>query len=594
MDEPSDETPEVSPDALARHDFATSRKGFDQLEVRNYLGRIGRQVRRYEQTISDLEGRLREAETALAEAEKIDEERLTAVLGEEAAHILASAREAATAIREKTETKVERMLRDAQDEADRIAQAAEHQRAATLDEAEESAQGLVAGAERDAESVRDRAGEQAEDALESAREQRKAILEDLARRRRTGRHQLEQLKVGRDRLLEAYDVVRGTLEAASTELDVSLDEARQAALAVPPPSDIEESVVAGAAVDEDDDEQQDEHGDGNEQTSHLAAVPEPDEQLADVVAIPTPADARELRDEKNRRVFRRENRAEADLPKGDVREFAVLPTDEVESVHLVARTESGSNGDNGTSGESEVDDLFARLREGETPAPSGETPAPAVKQQSPSRRVVALFEAQAAAIDGNAGAASRTLKRVLADELNSVLDALRTAAADSSAAEIQGQVSYGSAVEESLDAAAVAGSTALVPGGASAAELDDVIGAVDDELGTTLRARVSTYLDEDRDSAPDRVRAIYREWRRERVETVAADALAGAFSRGMLAASGDSLLRWVCPPVGTPCSVDCEDNSLADPVKPGQEFPTGHVTSPLRSGCRCLVVPIDL
>ena len=55
-------------------------------------------------------------------------------------------------------------------------------------------------------------------------------LKDLARRRKSGRQQLEQLRAARERLLEAHEAVRRTLEDATNELLVSLPEARVAAV----------------------------------------------------------------------------------------------------------------------------------------------------------------------------------------------------------------------------------------------------------------------------------------------------------------------------------------------------------------------------
>src|SRR5690606_754350 len=70
---------------------------------------------------------------------------------------------------------------------------------------------------------------------------RERILTDLARRRKSARAQLEQLRAARERLVEAYAVVRRTLDEATTELTVALPEARLAAEA------------AGRRADEDDD-----------------------------------------------------------------------------------------------------------------------------------------------------------------------------------------------------------------------------------------------------------------------------------------------------------------------------------------------------
>ena len=58
---------------------------------------------------------------------------------------------------------------------------------------------------------------------------RRRILEDLVRRRKVLRRQIEQLRVGRERLLEAYEVVGQTVQEATEELGVAVSSAQTAA-----------------------------------------------------------------------------------------------------------------------------------------------------------------------------------------------------------------------------------------------------------------------------------------------------------------------------------------------------------------------------
>src|SRR3954447_2083332 len=62
-----------------------------------------------------------------------------------------------------------------------------------------------------------------------AQKVRQRMLDDLSRRRKLLRQQIEQLQAGRDRLLAAYDVVRETLDVATEELHIALPEAKLAA-----------------------------------------------------------------------------------------------------------------------------------------------------------------------------------------------------------------------------------------------------------------------------------------------------------------------------------------------------------------------------
>ena len=55
---------------------------------------------------------------------------------------------------------------------------------------------------------------------------RERVLRDLAVRRKKARQQVEKLNAGRERLLQAYDVVRRTIDEATDELSTSLSDAR--------------------------------------------------------------------------------------------------------------------------------------------------------------------------------------------------------------------------------------------------------------------------------------------------------------------------------------------------------------------------------
>lgn len=58
---------------------------------------------------------------------------------------------------------------------------------------------------------------------------RRRLLEDLIRRRKVLRRQIEQLRAGRERLLEAYEVVGQTVEEATAELGLAAPAAQAAA-----------------------------------------------------------------------------------------------------------------------------------------------------------------------------------------------------------------------------------------------------------------------------------------------------------------------------------------------------------------------------
>jgi hypothetical protein len=120
------------------------------------------------------------------------------------------------------------------------------------------------------------------------------------------------------------------------------------------------------------------------------------------------------------------------------------------------------------------------------------------------------------------------------------------------------------------------------------ARIEAVAEALGSAIVTPLRQRLPSGQTPD---ASDMVGAAYREWRGERIEGLAGDHALYAFSIGVLAGAGpDVPVRWTPGADGALCA-DCEDNSLAEDVVSGGNFPTGHAAPPAHPGCRCVVAP---
>jgi hypothetical protein len=109
-----------------------------------------------------------------------------------------------------------------------------------------------------------------------------------------------------------------------------------------------------------------------------------------------------------------------------------------------------------------------------------------------------------------------------------------------------------------------------------------------------LRDRVERSMeaaDGDQDELSERLRALYREWKGQRIGEAVRHATAAAFARGLYDAAPEGCsLRWVVDTGGDPCP-DADDNALAGVVIKGAAFPTGDAVPPAHPGCRCLVLP---
>ena len=229
----------ITADDVARKQFATAFRGFDQYEVRAFLASIAAELASLHEREKSLRERLSAAEVKPPAAE-IAEDELEAALGAEMTRVLHAAREAAAEIRANAEDSVARLLREANDEATRLRTDAESVLARRTEEADAAAARIIAAAEEQAAATRSEAEATATSTVEEAQTRgremvaeaqtvRERILRDLSRRRKVAATQLEQLLAARERLMSAYEMVRTNLDDVTRELEVVESEARLAA-----------------------------------------------------------------------------------------------------------------------------------------------------------------------------------------------------------------------------------------------------------------------------------------------------------------------------------------------------------------------------
>ena len=143
--------------------------------------------------------------------------------------LLAKARADAEQLESETQARVARMLRETEEAIAAQQLAADAEIARTLAAAEVEAERLRLDAEHRARHAEEAGRDRGRDLVDEAMAAREQVLRDLAAQRRRAHVQLAQLRLGRERLLEAYAVVRETAEQATTDLDGALERARVAA-----------------------------------------------------------------------------------------------------------------------------------------------------------------------------------------------------------------------------------------------------------------------------------------------------------------------------------------------------------------------------
>jgi DivIVA domain-containing protein len=613
----------ITPETVVNRSFTSAFRGYHPAEVKQFLKRVSDEMT----AAADREVELRRAlQEALARAAhpELDEATVTAILGEHAAKLLASARDTAATIVDEARRQAEVTLRDAEMRTAHMRGEAEGLMARRVAEADASAASILQAAEAEAGARIERATEQGKEMVGEARAVRERMLNDLSKRRRAAQVQVEQLRAVRERLMAAYEVVRRTVEEATVELDAAEPEALAAAEAVArraeselpeppapapprvvvPPERARAPVPSGAAFRRVETQAPPRAEPPRLRPQTVAAAVAVRVPLPEVREEPAPAPDRDPDPEPVPEV------AIAAAP-APLIEPLVLPAPSVSELatgEVPVVTADAAPGD--------VESLFARLRADsvdpgplEAEAESEAGPSSAVPSEPPPVDPVVgetALEGRDDLLDNLEAGLTRALKRVLGDEQNEVLDGLRrlgSAAGTMVLPEPDVQAAgYRDAALPWLQQAARAGIGFVTdPGTASDAgdayaDLESHAAALARDLVEPLRERLSRALAgaadaDDPSVVAESLRATYRQWKVAQVEECARHHVVAAFSAGAFAATPDvATLQWLVDDDGH-CP-DCDDNALAGPTAKGEPFPTGQLHPPAHPGCRCLLVPI--
>ena len=214
-----------SPAAVSSAHFGTSRRGFDPSEVRDFLRMVAAELARSQERERFLEREIIAARVPRAiDITALDEETITSLLGEETARVLTTARESAAQIRAKAEESSTRLVREAQEEAARVRELAELEASRVRDQAA-----------RDSETELVSARQHGREMVEESREYREKVVADVARRRDAAKQHLQQLAMGRDRIIGAFDRARLAANDVIAEMNGLHIETDEATITPPAP-----------------------------------------------------------------------------------------------------------------------------------------------------------------------------------------------------------------------------------------------------------------------------------------------------------------------------------------------------------------------
>ena len=628
-----------SPAAVGSAAFPTSRRGFDQAEVRDFLKMVAAEMARLQERERFLESEMRAMQTrGLSAPGRLDEETVTTLLGEEAARVLTAARDASTQIRDRAEESATRLVKDAAEDAVRIRESAVLEAARIRDDS---------GA--DAEAEIEMAKQQGRDMVNEAREYREKVLSELSRRRDAARSQIEQLLHGRDRLMNAFERARiasedviGGLNDAHDEpefiVDLSPTTGPVPIINSEHPSvkvfDREEIVaeeestetVSNVVIFDHESEAEVEV----EVIADEVSVEVIDEvQIVDVLhPVHTPAEVEPSVEDVVSVETSETSQTNVVSLFGRGRRSVDMPEIAIEEVEVAQPAEAAAVVPSVKKDVVAVDDIFAKLRAGSTAdvaakattssdvakaeKPAAKASVPKAEKKAKAKPVapvvdLARFEERNEELSPVVVAMARKLKRVLADEQNTVLGHVRAkrSSLDIDAVlgtEAEQSARYASAVAEDSMAAASAGAKSVKAAGGSSRRVTQkaiaahAVSAITAGLVAGFREDARIAIGEaegDREVLLGLIRDVYRSWKTERIDSHVDDIACSSYSHGAyLALEPGSKITWMAEP-DTNCCSECEDNSLGGSVVRGDDFPTGHSHPPAHAGCRCLVAPVQ-
>ena len=584
--------PHLNPDDVARHTFASARRGFDPAEVRDFLESLAAGMQAKAEREKELISALADAEERAANP-IIDDAMLTNAVGKETARVLQSAHDASAEMVANVEAETTRKLDDARTESERLlAEATQvneraHERADALlaertSEAEAVASSLQERTEQqvaaalekvrtDAEELTERARAEGRVMVEEAQQLRGRVLADLSRRRKVLHSQIEQLRAGRERLAETITDVRRSVDTIAEDLFNAENEARLAA------------EVAGreAATRPDEDGTLEELA-----ASLLAEESEVAESDSDVAgsgvdpAVP---------------VIESDSEVDPGVDQPDSGVPAAPPVEKVDALFAKLRAAQGDEAP------------IELVVDGPTADPAAETGGEVadgddvVEPEGPPEARHPLAVQRDELIAPIVAGLARRLKRSLQDNQNELLDKLRGKGISWSVGLLPNETEHTDSLATCtlpfLEEAADAG-IALV-GNSKKRPSTDALLAVSHELAEAIVVPLRRRLTEiesiegaQESVVSEYIGSAFREWKGERIERLAGDHVVASFSLGTMVAVGKGVIEWVpvAAPGVSPCP-DCEDNGLNGAQSPGEEFPTGHAHPPAHPGCRCLLAP---
>lgn len=612
----------LSPDEIAHRTFQQRLRGYDPREVDAFLEEVAASTRQ-------LTARYDAVHTRLLELGNRD---LTAefdLISQDVGRILQDAREAAEGMRKRAAADAEilqeeaqnaavklrsdawmageKLLHDSTKEAETIVAKAERESLAIIGEAEREAHRRQSTVRRESEEIIRMARIEAERVTMDARARSDELILEAGRKVEAAEGRAAATEKRRAEMLAELENARQTIGKIENEI-----EQRREALAGPRPEEVESSTVrllTTAGREPADSAEGGEWAEGQE----VVKIVRPPKRLVDPPSEPVDADAMAAEVARLRSPADSIEPPIVAAPSPEPAEGAPPaeePPETEEPAPLEVRAGSAVS-----PPPTEIDDLFARLRNAEQEVPSpAPTAVPPVDQEpsevvsiEPAPPISALvepgspFDLRDRLLLPVTNRVLRSVKRELTEAQNIALEELRVEAGgwEPNAALLADRLvePVGEALRDGYragwSAAAETTKTELAGEGDQQADPGEWAG----RLAEALTGAVSEALNDSlRDGHGPRQLAaglsrVYRSWRTDEAERRVRDIAAGAYHRGLLdgfRAAGLSAARWKT--AGRGCAT-CREAAEAGPVALGSVFEDAVTEPPAHHDCGCTLIP---
>lgn len=613
----------ITPEEITQRSFSTKVRGVSETEVRSFLRRVSDEVTRLTDREKDLVAKIKNLEESLKIKPEATKQELLERLGEQTSRILVGAEEAAEQMLQDAKERSTDMLEKAEKNYEAMHIKTSDERAKIEKEIEAYFASAKERADKNAEMVVEQARIKGREIFEEATVTREKILKDLLRRRELLSEQIDELRKGREELLDSYKVVKGSFQKATDALVGVENKAASELMASP--IDVDELLAAHVELPDvlnskiNIKQFEDEIDLVKEEAKEESAVEVSTELQSAVNIISKEAiensdvaetsgkeiyDQEEAESKKSKSiknyvkdalgVTNAQNGDTDTITRTDAPEVDIEAKSEITVVEETVKV---------IEDKKDVSALFANLKSTAkevkpTPKDSAirkteedpEEVAATEKKKAPKKsKATTPIELRDEVVAEFNSAALRKAKKQLQNEQNELLDALRTTKSKKkiTAGDVLPSVDahikmWSENLRQEIEGIyEKAASKKIQP------SEENVVAAISWVVDPLREALTLAIEEGDFADVTTRVGAKYREWRNNDLKIALTDSLCATYSLGVLeAAPKGAMMQWVVEKAGQ--CVDCDDNAL-EPTKANEAFPTGQAYAPAHSGCRCVI-----